>query len=92
MMLSDDKITHTTHMLLRGLIEHGLITPKAEESEIRKEIKRIFHAELKLGEEIDTAVRSKIESLSKKLVEGSPEWDVMYKKYYEEEENKRGRK
>jgi hypothetical protein len=92
MMLSEDKITHTTHMLLRGLLQQELIETKAEESEIRREIKRIFATELKLGEELDATVRTKIETLSKKLVEGSPEWDVMYKKYYDEEENKRGRR
>jgi len=92
MMLSDDKITHTTHMLLRGLLQQGFLEPKAEESDIRREIKRVFTTELKLGEELDTAVRAKIETLSKKLVEGSPEWDVIYKKYYEEEENKRGKR
>lgn len=92
MMLSDDKISHTTHLLLRGLLQQELIELKAEESDIRREIKRVFATELKLGEELDSAVRAKIETLSKKLVEGSPEWDVMYKKYYDEEENKRGRK
>ena len=92
MMLSEDKITHTTHMLLRGLLAQGLIEPKVEESDIRREIKKAFVAELKIGEELDSAVRAKIETLSKKLVEGSPEWDIVYKKYYEEEENKRGRK
>lgn len=92
MMLSDDKISHTTHLLLRGLLQQELIELKAEESDIRREIKRVFATELKLGEELDNVVRAKIETLSKKLVEGSPEWDVMYKKYYDEEENKRGRK
>ncbi|HSW65139.1 MAG TPA: DUF507 family protein [Dissulfurispiraceae bacterium] len=92
MMLSEDKITHTTHMLLRGLLQQGLIEAKVEESDIRREMKRVFVAELKIGEDIDSLVRAKIDTLSKKLVEGSPEWDIVYKKYYEEEENKRGRR
>jgi hypothetical protein len=92
MTLSDDKITHTTHVLLKGLLQEGFIVPKGEESEIRREIKRVFTTELKLGAEIDAAVRAKIDTLSKKPIEGSPEWDVMYKKYYEEEENRRGKR
>ena len=92
MMLSDDKISHTTHMLLKGLLENKLIVPKVEESEVRREIKKTIVGELKVGEDIDATVIKKLLSFSKKLVEGSPEWEVLYKKFYEEEEVKKGRK
>ena len=90
-MLSDDKISHLTHVLLRGLIERDLIAPIEEESKIRTEIKRTIAAEMKIGEEIDTVVRKKLQSFSKKIAEGSPEWEIMYKKFYREEEIKKGR-
>jgi hypothetical protein len=92
MMLSDDKISHTTHMLLKGLLENKLVVPKVEESEVRREIKKTIIGELKVGEDIDATVTKKLLSFSKKLVEGSPEWEVLYKKFYEEEEIKKGRK
>jgi hypothetical protein len=92
MMLSNDKITHMTHVVLKGLMDKGLITLKEDDSLLRREIKRTIMGELKIGEDIDEAVRRKLQSLSKKLVEGSPEWEVLYKKYYEEEESKRGRR
>jgi hypothetical protein len=92
MMLSDDKISHTTHMLLKGLLENKLIAPKAEESEVRREIKKTIVNELKVGEDINETVTKKLLSFSKKLVEGSPEWEVLYRKFYEEEEVKKGRK
>lgn len=92
MMLSDDKITHMTHVLLKGLMDKGFITLKEDDSLLRREIKRTIINELKIGEDIDEAVRRKLQSLSKKLVEGSPEWEVLYKKYYEEEEAKRGKR
>ena len=91
-MLSSDKISHMTHMLLKGLLEKGLITPKDEESVLRKEIKRTITNELKAGEDLDEAVRRKLQSLSRKLIEGSNEWEVLYKKYFEEEELKRGKR
>lgn len=91
-MLSDDKITHTTHVLLKGLMDKGLITLKADDGDVRREIKRTIINELKIGEDIDAAVRRKLQSFSKKLVEGSPEWDILYKKFFEEEEVRRGRK
>jgi hypothetical protein len=89
-MLSDEKISHMSHLLLRQLKERGIVRLLAEESRIRKQIKRSIVEELKLGEEIDEAVRRKLQSYSKKIVEGSPEWEVLYKRFFQEEEKKRG--
>ncbi len=90
-MLSDEKVTHLSHVLLKGLLERKLVALKGEEAQARKVIKRVVGAELKAGEQIDAAVRKKLESYSRKIVEGSPEWEILYRKFYQEEENKRGR-
>ncbi len=92
MMLSDDKITNTTHMLLKGLMEKGLIVLKEDDGLVRREIKRTITNELKVGEDIDAQVRKKLQSYTKKLVDGSPEWEIMYRKFFEEEDAKKGRK
>lgn len=89
MMLSDEKITHTSHILFNGLIKKGLIKLKVEEQEVRREIKRSFIQALKIGEAIDEVVRRKLQSFSKKIIEGSPEWNVLYNKFFEEEQKKR---
>lgn len=91
-MLSDEKISHLSHMLLRGLLDKGLVRLKEEDGVVRKEIKRTVVAELRVGEDIDGAVRRKLESFSRKLTEGSPEWDVLYAKFFSEEEIRRGKK
>ncbi len=90
-MLSDDKISHLSHVILKGLAGKKLIEVLGEESKIRSEIKRTITAELRVGEEIDAVIRKKLQSYSKKIVEGSPEWEILYKKFYREEEIKRGR-
>jgi hypothetical protein len=92
MMLNDDKILHLTHQLLKALLEKKLIEPVEEESKIRAEIKRAIISELKIGEEIESVVRKKLQSFSRNVVEGSSEWEVLYKKFFKEEEIKRGRK
>ncbi len=92
MILSDDKITLTTHLLLKGLMEKGLIVLKEDDSLLRREIKRTIINELKIGEDIDAEVKKKLQSYSKKLVEGSPEWEIMYRKFFEEEDAKKGRR
>lgn len=91
MMLSDDKISHLSHVLLKGLIAQDLVELLDDEGAIRREIKQTIVNELKIGEEIDTIVRRKLQSHTKKLIEGSPEWEVLYKKYFREEEIKKGR-
>jgi hypothetical protein len=91
MMLSEDKISHLSHVLLKGLIQQDLVELAEDEGTIRREIKRTIVSELKVGEEIDQIVRKKLQSFSKKLIEGSPEWEVLYKKFFREEEIKKGR-
>jgi len=91
MRLSDDKVSHLTHVVLKGLIEKKALTLLAEDSEIRREIKRVIVKELKLAESIDEFIRKKLQSYSKKIPEGSPEWDLLYQRFFQEEAAKKGR-
>ena len=91
MMLSEDKVSHLSHVLLKGLVGRKLVSVLGEEGKVRAEIKRTIIAELKIGEEMDAVIRRKLQSFSKKIVEGSPEWEILYRKFYREEEIKRGR-
>jgi hypothetical protein len=90
-ILSDDKITHISNLVLKGLLEKNLIKLKEDDGVVRKEIRRSIVEELKVGEEIDKAVRKKLQASSRKIMEGSPEWEILYKKFFREEEIKRGR-
>ncbi|MBX9766143.1 MAG: DUF507 family protein [Bdellovibrionales bacterium] len=52
----------------------------------RRAIAKFVQAEV----DVDQSVRDKIQSLKRGVNEGTPEWDVLFKKYYEEEVKKRG--
>ena len=91
MRLSDDKVSHLTHVVLKGLLDKKAVALLAEESAIRREIKRIITKELKLAESIDESIRKKLQSYSKKIPEGTPEWEVLYQKFFYEESTKKGR-
>lgn len=91
MMLSEDKVTHLSHVVLKGLLERGLVTLLEEDGKVRRAIKGAVMVELKLAEEMQEAVRKKLESYSRNIAEGSPEWEILYKKFLKEEEVKRGR-
>jgi hypothetical protein len=89
-MLSDDKISHMTHVLLAALLEKDTVDIIEEEGQVRHSIRRAINEQLRIGKDIDDAARNKIDSLSRRLVEGSPEWETLYQKYFDEEEIKRG--
>ncbi len=91
MRLSDDKISHLTHIVLKGLIEQKTVNPLVDESQIRREMKRVIVNELKLADSVDEAVRRKLQSYSKKIYEGSSEWEVLYNKFFDEETARKGR-
>jgi hypothetical protein len=56
-----------------------------------KEIKAALNDFLQIDEVLDAKVRRKIQSLSRRVAEGSAEWDVLYRQYFEEEKRKLGR-
>jgi hypothetical protein len=91
MMLSEDKISHLSHVLLKGLMERKLVEPIEDDGKIRTEMKRTIISELKIWEEIDSVAKRKLQSFAKKIVEGSPEWEILYRKFFREEEAKKGR-
>jgi hypothetical protein len=57
---------------------------------IRQEIRRLLEELLKQEEKIDQAARQKIESQKRTIIEGTQEWDILYRKYYNEEVKKLG--
>lgn len=48
-------------------------------------IKDVMLKFFQLEDQIDDIVTQKIMSLKKNVTPGSPEWDVLYRKYFEEE-------
>jgi hypothetical protein len=89
MLLSDDKVSHLSHVILRTLKTSSSARLKAEETQVLREIKRVLAAELLEEEGIDKSVRTRLASYSRPIAEGSPEWDVLYRKTYEEELRKK---
>jgi hypothetical protein len=83
--LSREKILRLSHLILDHLNKDEEIEYYADPQEIRQEIVKLISDEMKTDEAIDALVRRKIESQKRTIQEGSDEWDVLYRKYYEEE-------
>ncbi len=86
MRLSREKILQISHAVLAYLDADDAVEYFADPQEIRQQIVRMIEGEMKADEAIDALVRRKIETQKRAIVEGSEEWDVLYRKYYEEEQ------
>jgi hypothetical protein len=56
-----------------------------DEAQALREAKRVFTQYLLLEDEVDGFVRRKIAKLSRRVPEGGREWEILYRKYFEEE-------
>ena len=89
MILSEERQSHLVQLLIDGIWKDDIVDISDDEKAMRAGNRAMsqFIAEC---EDIDKHVQQKIASLKRGVVEGSPEWDVLYSKYYEEEMQRRG--
>lgn len=84
MRLSEDRISHLAHLIADGVWQDDLADFTSEEKAL-KEIKGVLTSFLRVEDEADTSARDKIRSLSRDVPEGSREWEILYRKYFDEE-------
>jgi uncharacterized protein len=84
MRLSREKTVRVSHKIIDVLVSLDEVDFVEDRDTIRLEIVNILTALLKLEEQVDTEVRTKITSQKREILEGSEEWDVLYRKYYAE--------
>lgn len=89
MRLSEDRISHISHKIHDRLYLDEMIDFIDEEKALTV-IKDAFLNRMQTDDKIDDIVRAKIQTLKRGVIEGTPEWEVMYRKYYEEEARKHG--
>jgi hypothetical protein len=83
--LSRERVLNISHLILGYLDRDDGVEYFDEPQEIRQTIVKIIMDEMRNDEVIDALVRRKLESQKRVIVEGSDEWDVLYRKYYEDE-------
>jgi hypothetical protein len=89
--VSRDKIIKLSHVVVDLLDSMKKeVELRAAKNDVRLETVRIFNRLLKIEEEIDGRVRQKIQSQKRQILEGSQEWDILFRKYYGEELKKLG--
>lgn len=89
MILSEERQTHFAHVIVDGIWNDDLVDYSDEDMAV-KIAKRAITKFVKEYAELDSKVRGMIATLKRNVPEGSPEWDVMYGKYFEQEMAKKG--
>jgi len=90
MRLTREKIVRISHQLSDLLVASNEVEFVEDRDTIRQKVLAILQDLLKEEEELDAEVRKKISSQKKEVLEGSEEWDVLYRKYYAEEMRRMG--
>ena len=90
MRISRDKVNKVAHAVTEALREVDAVDFIEDANTIRLEVRKILEDLLNQEAKIDQSARLKIESQKRTILEGSQEWDILYRKYYSEEVKKLG--
>ncbi|OGD29435.1 MAG: hypothetical protein A2Y56_10435 [Candidatus Aminicenantes bacterium RBG_13_63_10] len=89
--LSREKINYLSKRILEALTRNEQVEFLDDPNEIRLIIVRSIEEEMKLYELLDKKAIDKIQSQKKSIEEGSREWEILYRKYYNDELSKLGK-
>ncbi len=90
MRISREKINKLAHAVADTLADIENVDFVEDRNSIRLETRRLLELLMAQEAKIDAAARQKIESQRRTILEGSQEWDILYRKYYNEEVKKLG--
>lgn len=88
--LSDNRISHLAHLIIDALWKEDL-ADFSNEARALAETKSVLTEFFNREDRLDEVVRRKIQSLSRPIPAGSREWEILYRKYLEEEISKQRR-
>lgn len=85
MRLTREKVNLLSHQVTEKLASIDTLDFIEDRNTIRLAVVETLNKWLKKEEEVDKAARVKIENQKRAIPEGSAEWEILYRKYYEEE-------
>jgi hypothetical protein len=90
MRISREKIVRISHKAMDVLVASDEVEFVDDRDTIRQKIVLILTETLREEEKAEAEVRKRITSQKKEIMEGSEEWDILYRKYYAEELRRMG--
>lgn len=89
--LSRNKVNHLTRLIV-GYIENNEEIDYMEDiGDIRLKVFHLIMDELRMYEDIESKAKERISSQRKNIPEGSREWEILFRKYANEELEKLGK-
>ena len=82
MRLSREKIVRISHQVVDLLVQSNEVEFIEDRDTIRQHMVQTMTNILRDEEKIEQEVRRRITSQKKDILEGSEEWDVLFRKYY----------
>lgn len=89
--LSREKINYLSRQVLNVLEKDDQVDFLDDPNEVRLIIVKSVEEEMRLYEAIDKKATDKIQTQKKAIEEGSREWEILYRKYYNDELAKLGK-
>ena len=90
MRISSDKVNKLAHTIADTLAEIDECDFMEDRNTIRQEARKALEKLLAEETKLDANARLKIASQRKIILEGSQEWEILYRKYYNDEVKKLG--
>jgi hypothetical protein len=85
-----ERMNQIAGMIKDLILEDDTVEIYEEPHIIRSRIRAILMEALREEEEIDREVRERIRSYSRRILEGTPEWNHLYKRIYEDALKRKG--
>lgn len=77
-----------SHLFVNALEDDDRVEFLRDTNDIRLKALQIIEAEMAREEELEESIRRKIAGQKRDIPEGSAEWEILFRKYYEEEMKK----
>jgi hypothetical protein len=90
MKVSRDRVVEMSHKLAAALPRISGTLLRTSWNDVRLEIARLMQDILMKEEAIDKQAQKKVGSIKRDIPEGSEEWTVLYRRYYDEEMKRYG--
>jgi hypothetical protein len=90
MKMSHEKIVQVSHRIMGAIEALDEVEIFEEPNVIRQETVKILTDLMHEEEKVDEAVKARITSQKRTIIEGTGEWEILYRKYYTDELRKLG--
>ena len=88
MRLSHERCVHLSHLVINLFEDDDRVEFLKDPNDVRLKILQILEAEMARQDELEESIRKRILTQKRDIPEGSAEYEVLFRKYYEDEMKK----